>query len=765
MLAMSTDRVTRRLLLVAFIALAACSASNSKSAGSGPSKVTGPAGGGVGGRGTGAIGMVGAGGAGGAGINKPGGPGPITAPGTPFDMKTAVTAVRKVKNLLTGLAPSDSDVAMLTASGAAGLQRLIDTWITDPASQPFFRDKMIFFLRNTFEQTGFTPTEDFKPQLLENGGFDFGPFGVNAVGDDAFARLVQNLQDSFALTAWQLVSEGRPFTETLTTTRYMMTTGLKSLYLQIEMPNDQPYAFFNRFSNAQPLAWKVDYSGNPISLEDTLNPSSPNYMVFDDQPPVNQSPFGLRGGGMFQTCRGGTAKDANGAAVTMAPLNGYAQLFQRMLGFTPRYPYAAQPTCWEHAAKPYFTAEDMSDWQWVTVRAQKAGEPYLQPYDLPTLRKTTELGLKLPRIGFYTTPAFLALWSTNDSNQHRVTANQTLLVALGYSFTSESSITPLSTAGLDSGHAVNGSECYGCHKSLDPMRQFWGNQLDFNDRNDFPTRGFMMTAANPRPAAPGGVFAFGDVNLMGTSMLDFGPLLAKVSDGTGNKPLNQFALAITQKLCFYANSTACDTSDPEFRRVVLAFQDSNFSFLTLVKELFASPLVTGSAATTTFAAGAMPVSISRRDHFCAALSNRLGRPDLCALTAALPSPAQAATAKIASSVAADAFSRGSESPITPSDPTLFYRAASEMLCENIAVQVVDAMTNTIWSSTTPMTAIPDMVDKVMGYPVSHPSRAQATQILQDHYNSVMMQTRNAGTALRSAFVLACESPTSVSCGL
>jgi len=55
------------------------------------------------------------------------------------------------------------------------------------------------FFRNSFQQTGFTPNEDFKPQLLENGGFDFGPLGIYA--DDAFPRLVQNLQDSFALTA------------------------------------------------------------------------------------------------------------------------------------------------------------------------------------------------------------------------------------------------------------------------------------------------------------------------------------------------------------------------------------------------------------------------------------------------------------------------------------------------------------------------------------------------------------------------------------
>jgi hypothetical protein len=756
---------TERALLIGTLLIfgAACGRDDNAPSGSRARNGTVGGPGSVGQGGAGAL----AGSNGSAGSSKAGGPGPVTVSATPMDTRTALVTARKVKNLLIGLAPTDDEVAKLTQSGAAGLQELISAWVTDPAYQASFRDKMLVFLRNAFQQTGFTPTEDFKPQLLENGGFDFGPFGTSALGDDAFALLVQNLEDSFARTAWQLVSDGQPFSEVLTTQRYMMTTGLKSLYLQIEMPNDQPYAFSNRFSNAKPLAWKVDYSGNPIPLEDTLNPGSPNYMVFDDQPPANAM-AGFRGGGgpMFQTCRGGTATDMNGAAVTSAPLNGYAQLFQRMLGFTPRYPYAAMPTCWEHASKPYFTQQDMSDWQWVTVRAMKDGETYLQPYDLPTLRKTTELALKLPRVGFYTTPAFLALWSTNDSNQHRVTANQTLLVALGVSLSSENTIVPLSTAGLDSGHSVMGSECYGCHKTLDPLRQFWGNQLDFNDRNDFPTRGFMMTAANPRPTSVGGVLAVADVNAAGANMFDLGPLLSRVTDGDATQPLSLFATAITQKLCFYANSVACDPSDPELRRVVMAFQNSNFNFLTLVKELFASPLVTGAVATSTFAKDAMPVSISRRDHLCAALSNRLGRPDLCAQAVALPSPAQAATAKIAASVAADAFSRGSEAPITSADPTLFYRAATEMLCENIATQVVDAMTNSVYSSANSTMAIGDMVDKLMGYPASDPKHGQAAQILQDHYNAVLAQNRNMATvALRSTFVLACESPSAVSVGL
>jgi hypothetical protein len=199
--------------------------------------------------------------------------------------------------------------------------------------------------------------------------------------------------------------------------------------------------------------------------------------------------------------------------------------------------------------------------------------------------------------------------------------------------------------------------------------------------------------------------------------------------------------------------------------VVGAFVQA-FSFPALIKELFASPLVTGATATQTFGQSAVPVSVSRRDHFCQALSNRLGIADICALAAPLPSTAQTATATIAGTVVADTFSRGANAPITPSDPNLFFRAAVETLCQNLAPMVVDATgaSSSLWSSSNPMTAIPDMVQKVMGYPPGDTNYAMAVSILQNHMTSAKAQS-NASTALRSTFVLACESPTSVAIGL
>jgi hypothetical protein len=342
-----------------------------------------------------------------------------------------------------------------------------------------------------------------------------------------------------------------------------------------------------------------------------------------------------------------------------------------------------------------------------------------------------------------------------------------LLVALGQAFTAENTITPFSAAGLDGAHAVAGSECVGCHATLDPMRQFWANQLDFNDRNDFQAA-TRTTPGNPRPTGTlVDEFAFGDVRATGSSLADLGNYLSMVTDGNG---LPRFGIAVVQQLCFYANSSACSESDPEFRRVVGAFRDTGYNYGSLMKEFFASPLVTGAVATGTYAAGQVPISITRRDHLCAALSSRLNKPDLCALAYALPTTAQASTARIAASVAADAFSRGAQSPVTPTEPTLFYRAATEMLCENVATQVVDASSGGVYTSADVPTAINAMVETVMGYPPSHPLHAQAAQILMDHDTAVAAAASgNAATkatvGLRSAFALACESPRALGIGL
>jgi hypothetical protein len=261
-------------------------------------------------------------------------------------------------------------------------------------------------------------------------------------------------------------------------------------------------------------------------------------------------------------------------------------------------------------------------------------------------------------------------------------------------------------------------------------------------------------------------------------------LLAKVTDTAADPTapalepelatLNRFALATAQKLCYYADSAGCTESDPEFRRVVKAFQDSSYDYKTLLREMLASPLVTGEKSTLTFERRNVVVSIARKDQFCQQLSNRLGMPDVCGLHVAFPysngfsqSNSSYTTAKamnrLAGAMPADGFSRGSEVPVTLADPNLFYRAASELICEQVSVAAVDAE-NAPFSSSDLTASIDKMVQTLLGYASGDPKYASAVQILTDHYNEAL-SGHDATQALQSTFALACQSPTSVSFGL
>jgi hypothetical protein len=638
----------------------------------------------------------------------------------------ASAALRKLKSTLTGLTPTDAELAAVSADPTA-LAGLIDNW----TSTPEFQDKMLFFFENAFQQSSLAQL-DFEFQLRKRpGAFDL-PYST--FGDDAFPKLFQNLKESFARTALELISEGRPFNEVLTTQRFMLTTALASMYMQIEMPYD-----------IHTQNYKYNQGSRP-AIEDTLDPNSPNYLVFGYEAPTTTS----QSRRFNNSCAGDATK------VSVFPGNTY--VFQMLLGAVPRDAGTNSAGtsllgCMEHAAKPYFTEQDLSDWRMVTITQQ--GTP-LRAFDLPALRQATTLPSKLPRVSFFTTPAFLAVWNTNDSNQHRVTANQSLLVALGQGYTSATATIPVppNLTAVDGEHAVTTSVCYGCHKSLDPMREFWGNFYDYNDKAD---------GKKDNSAA---AFGFGDISTSGKTLLDFGTFLSQVSDhAVSDTPLNRFALALTQKLCFFANSAKCEESDPEMRRIALDFQNSNYDFKGLVRELFASPLVTSASSTQTAQTDGVTISVARRDQLCGALSNRLGRPDLCEIALPTPTDVTSAVNRLAGALPADGFSRGTEFPVTPPDPNLFYRAASELVCEAIAAKVVDGNAP-VYASSDAANAITKMVSDVMGLPPTDPKYQGALDALNEHHSAALAaQGSSATAALRSTFSAACQAPTTLSMGI
>ena len=651
--------------------------------------------------------------------------GPVNAPWT--EPLPPSSALRKIKSTLTGLGPSDAELAAVTADPTA-LRGLIDTWMASPE----FQDKMVLFFQNAFQQSSLAVL-DFEFQLRKRpGAFDL-PY--DTFGDSAFPLLFQNLKENFARTALQLIAEGVPFTDVLTTRRFMLTTALKSLYMQIEMPYDIRTANYRYNQGSRP------------PIEQTLDPNSPNYLVFGYAPPTTTTTSRRFNG----TCAG------DATLTSTYPGNTY--VFQFLLGAVPRDAGTNSAGtsllgCMEHAAQPYFTARDLSDWQMVTI---EEGGQALRAFDLPALREATTLSSRLPRVSFFTTPAFLAVWNTNDSNQHRVTANQALLVALGQGYTNAAAAIPVppNLGAVDGQHAVDNPVCYACHKSLDPMRQFWGQYYDFNDKAD--------GRKDQAPAA----FGFGNVTEEGSTLSDFGGFLARINDtSVAESPVNRFALALTQKLCFFANSSRCVETDPEMRRIAQGFQNSNFDFKTLVRELFSSALVTSAASTETAQSEGVTISVARRDQLCTALSNRLGRADLCEI--ALPTPTDVTTAvnRLAGALPADGFSRGTEYPVTSPDPNLFYQAASELVCEAIAAKVVDAGTTPLFTNGNAAAGIEAMVTTVMGVPVSDPNHAAAVEALTEHHTAALAtEGIDATAALRSTFSAACQAPTTLSMGI
>ena len=115
-------------------------------------------------------------------------------------------ALRKVKNVLTGLAPTDAELAAVTtASGMStdALATLIDGWVKTPE----FQDKMLFFFENSFQQSSLAILH-YEFQLRKRpGAFDL-PYGIYS--DNALPLLFQNMKESFARTAVSFASVSMP---------------------------------------------------------------------------------------------------------------------------------------------------------------------------------------------------------------------------------------------------------------------------------------------------------------------------------------------------------------------------------------------------------------------------------------------------------------------------------------------------------------------------------------------------------------------------
>jgi hypothetical protein len=647
------------------------------------------------------------------------------APAATFEAVPPSVYVAKIKNVLLGLPPTDDEVKAVEADPSQ-LKGLIDSWM----ALPQYQQKMLTFFELAFQQTQVS-TVDFSDQSYP------GQIDINGATQP---RLVQNARESFARTALELDAEGLPLHEAMTTRRFMMTPALMELYAFLDTWQvDDAGKVTDRFKQANPnLTITVEAAQGPIAIADSLDPTGPNFMRWYDPDVSNlamttgatcgQDPitYPAAGNTLHYLLYGGLLgrKDPNGVACGQ---------------------YGGTATAGQ------ITADDFTSWKMVSIRQPAAGEATTHFYDLATLRSSSELVLGAPRVGFFSTPAFFANWPTNKSNEMRVTMNQALIVATGASVDGTDATNPTSTPGLDATHAASPA-CFSCHRTLDPTRSILASTYSWNYHDQ----------AEAAFAQQKGLFAFRGVIQPVSSVFDLGTLLAQ-------HPL--FAPAWVNKLCYYANSAACEASDPEFQRVVGVFQQSGYSWHALVRELLASPLTTHATPTQTGADEGEVVAVTRRDHLCAALNNRLGFTDVCGLDAQNKTPLKSSVPAIVAGLPSDGYGRGATAPVLPNLPTLFYRAGTENICEAAAALVIDVPTAKQlanvkqWSSTQPDAAIADFTQLLMALTPSDPRSAPAQVLLKSHFTAALQAKASASDALKSTFVAACLAPSAVSIGL
>ena len=683
-----------------------------------------------------------------------------TAPGEPmpqipFEPVSARIYVAKVKNLLLGLPATEEEIAAVTADPAA-LKGMVDAWFVKPEAQA----KLGNFFSKAFQQT----------QISKNDFFD--QLSVDNAGD---LPLFAQAQESMARTALKSIAEGKPFTETVTTHTFMMTPTLMSFYLaldqsQVDDAGKQSISVplpDGTLSTTQAF-WITYRADTPIPLTETLDPASANFLHF-----AAPTAFSCDVPQLDDT--GHVVVDASGNAMkvkTTYNQRKYASVtsaFLGLFGWAPSKGQVADATDPDGPPRitipddvpaekknlyqfnctggtgytsPNVTAQDVI-WRPVTVRVAEAGEPLTPFYDLPTLRAANEIVVRTPRVGFFSTPAFFANWPTNNSNQHRDTLNQALIVGLGRSINpvDKGTATVLDN-GKDGQHSDPTSPCYSCHQTMDPMRNIFRQAYTYSYHAQHDPAQVFSTAS----------FDYLGMTAALTSFDDFAKALV-------DHPL--YPTAWTQKLCYYANSSGCSEDDPEFQRVVKTFTDSSFDFHTLVLELFSSPLVTGQVATKTRTDVGETVSIARQDHFCSALTNRLKlATNLC-----VGIPDNTTKIAVANNIPLDGYLRGAEAPALSTAQTPFYRGATESLCAYAASLTVDKMPMSLYSSAKKDAAITDFVENIMGITAADPNNAAVTQLLAAHYDAAIAAKASPTEALKSTFITACLAPTSVAVGL
>lgn len=578
----------------------------------------------------------------------------------------------KVKALANGEVVTAEELAAVREDPTQ-LRSLVAGWVEKPG----FEAKLFDFLQVALQQK----LDNYRVQQqldLQGENLTFPISGLR--------MMHLNAMESFTRTAQKIVLEGRPFTEVLTTREVEMTTALMTLMSVADLTTEEKQAISHWGYRTSPP------SGAPSGIPTLQESIATGYWYM----PEIADDCGPR---------------------RMAVTRIFDHLYGRgncSFGDNPRI----------------VPDSDFEDWRTVTIVEADDDTDRVPFWDFLTLRDKNELHLKIPRAGFFTSLAFLANWATNEDNQFRVAASQTMIVALGREFVTSDLTPSLTTSGLSEDHAQPQTACYSCHALLDPMRNYFAQNFSFN-----------FQRADPQPIEAG--FAFRGEASVGGNIQDFAQKIAE-------HPL--FATAWTQKLCYYANSQACDETDPEFIRIANAFEASNFDLKTLYIDLLSSPLVTGETYSETYDSRPWLLSITRQSHLCNLLDQHLGYEDVCAEGSAF-----------IGLIPEDGFARGQAAPVQTAVTSGFHFAAVDALCARLATRLVSR--GDVFDTSDAEGALSTMVDALLGLPEGHSRRAVWRSALDEHYQAVRDAGGDNTAALRSSFNLACASPEVMAMGL
>lgn len=420
------------------------------------------------------------------------------------------------------------------------------------------------------------------------------------------------------------------------------------------------------------------------------------------------------------------------------------------------------------------TAADFTDWRIVNLTQAISNTASMHWSNMTGIRQVpagANYPLRLPRVGFFNTPAFQMRWLTNEDNQFRVTTNQTLITALGATFSPADPTQHGDLSALSANHAPTTSSCFQCHRLMDPMRDAFKYSYRWSYRDNTDKDGTLVTSApgSTRQIANRVIRSGSDALMSGTAANPNFAFYGITKPLTSVEDLAQtiathplFAEGWTQKLCSYVNSGPCNKSDARFQAVSTAFKNSNYNFKTLVKELFASTLVTGEL---TGSNGSSPfISASRKNHLCHALRRRyLQYAGARGISA---NPATFCNVTAADTIPRDTTARGMAALVQ--SPTLnpFIYRSMEVVCETMANSYAGTANGfPVTSAAQIDQSQVDLVNYIMGLPTNHPRYSAALSTVKSVYNNAKAAGLTDSNAMKQAFIFTCVAPDLTGVGL